>query len=121
MMGVGMKKQQGLSLIGLIVVGGLLVFVAIVGMKLLPAYIEYFTIQKHLRELARSPDSSTPKQIMEAFDKRAQIDDITALVGKELDITKNGNSVTITASYEKKVPLFSNISILIDFEATGGR
>lgn len=120
-MGVGMKKQRGLSLIGLILVGGILVFVAIIGMKVTPAYIEYFTIQKHLRELARSPDSSTPKQMMEAFDKRAQIDDITAIVGKDLDISKVGNSVTVSAAYEKKVPLFANISVLIDFEATGGR
>ncbi len=120
-MGVGMRKQRGLSLVGLIVVGGILVLVAIVGMKVTPAYIEYFTIQKHLRELARSPDSSTPKQMMEAFDKRAQIDDITALVGKDLDISKVGNSVTVSAAYEKRVPLFANISVLIDFEATGGR
>lgn len=120
-MGVSMRKQRGLSLIGLILVGGILVFVAIIGMKVTPAYIEYFTIQKHLRELARSPDSSTPKQMMEAFDKRAQIDDITALQGKDLDISKNGNSVTISAAYEKKVPLFANISVLIDFETASGR
>lgn len=120
-MGVGMRKQRGLSLLGLILVGGILVLIAIVGMKVAPAYIEYFTIQKHLRELARSPDSSTPKQMMEAFDKRSQIDDITAIQGKDLDITKNGNVVSISASYEKKVPLFGNISVLIDFEATSGR
>ena len=55
-MGVGMRKQRGLSLLGLIVIGRILVLVAVVGMKVTPAYIEYFTIQKHLRELARSPD-----------------------------------------------------------------
>jgi hypothetical protein len=59
--------------------------------------------------------------MVEAFDKRSQIDDITAIRGKDLDIAKNGGSVTISAAYEKKVPLFANISVVIDFEAASSR
>jgi hypothetical protein len=116
-----MKKQRGLSLLGLIIGGGVLVFVAIVGMKVTPAYIEYFTIQKHLRELARSPDAASVKEIQNAFDKRADIDDITALKGSDLEITKNGNQVSISAYYEKKVPLFANVSALFEFEVSSAR
>jgi len=110
-----------LSLLGLIVVGAILVFVAIVGMKLAPAYIEYFTIRRTVRELARSPESMTVKDIMGSFDKHSQIDDISSIEGKDLEISKNGNSVTITAAYQRKVPLFANISVLIDFETVAGR
>jgi hypothetical protein len=113
-----MRRQRGLSLLGLIIGGGIVVFLAIVGMKVTPAYIEYFTIQKHLRELARSPDAASIKEIQNAFDKRADIDDITALKGADLNISKSGNQVYISASYEKKVPLFGNVSALFDFEVS---
>ncbi len=116
-----MRRQRGLSLLGLILVGGILVFVAIIGMKLVPAYIEYFTIQRTVRELSRSPESMTVRDIMGSFDKHSQIDDISSITGKDLEISKTGNSVTIVAAYQKKVPLFANISVLIDFEAVGGR
>ncbi len=116
-----MKRQRGLSLIGLIVGGGILVFVAIVGMKCVPAYIEYFTVQKHIRELARSPDSASVKEIQNNFDKRAGVDDVTSVQGKDLDITKTGNTVTISVSYERKVPLFANVSALFEFDVSSGR
>lgn len=110
-----MKKQQGLSLIGLIFVGGVLVFLAILGMKVLPSYVEFFTIQKHIKELGRS--GGAPKEIQMNFDKRASIDDITSISGRDLEVTKNGDSVEISASYEKRVPLFANVSLLFEFEA----
>lgn len=116
-----MKRQRGLSLIGLIIVGGVLVFVAIVGMRCVPVYIEYFTIQKHLRELARSPDSASVKEIQNNFDKRAGVDDITSVQGKDLDITKTGNAVTLSVSYQRKVALFYNVSVLFDFDVSSGR
>ncbi|MCW5626176.1 MAG: DUF4845 domain-containing protein [Burkholderiales bacterium] len=114
-----MRRQRGLSLIGLIVVGGLLVFAALLAMKLLPVYMEYFTIKKHVTELARSSAGASIKEIQNNFDKRALVDDITALEGPDLEITKFGEQYQITASYSKKVPLFANISVLVDFEATG--
>lgn len=116
-----MKRQRGLSLIGLIFVGFLLFFAALVGMKALPAYIEYFTIKKHISELARGGEGTSPREIQGNFDKRASIDDITSIQGRDLEVTKNGESVSITASYAKKVPLFGHVSLCFDFEITSGR
>lgn len=112
-----MKKQQGLSLIGLIFVGGVLVFLAILGMKVLPSYVEFFTIQKHVKELGHSGAGMSAKDIQNNFDKRASIDDITSIQGRDLEVTKSGESVEISASYEKRVPLFANVSLLFAFEA----
>ena len=51
-----MNKQRGVSLIGLLIVSGVLVFFAIIGFKLLPSYIEYFTIKRIVSDIAHSPE-----------------------------------------------------------------
>lgn len=113
------KRQHGLSLIGLIVTSGVLVFLALLAMKVVPAYTEYFTILKNIKAVA-AQGGSTVKEIQGNFGKRADIDDITAVDGKELDCEKNGDRWIVSVTYQKKVPLFSNVSLLFDFEATSG-
>lgn len=111
-------QQQGATVVGMILIAGAIVFVAIMALKLVPAYIEYATIQNHLRELARAPDtrSATPGEIMTAFNRRAQIDDITVINGRDLDISREGSDVVLSASYETRIKLVGNISACIDFE-----
>ena len=41
-----MRKQSGLSLLGMLIVCIVIVFVAIGGLKVTPAYLEYFHIKK---------------------------------------------------------------------------
>ena len=57
----------------------------------------------------------TVADVRKAFDRRAAVDDITALRPEDLEITKEGNEIVISFAYEKRIPLFYNISVLIDF------
>ncbi len=47
-----------------------------------------------------------------------QLEGITAINGDDIEITKSGNNVIISASYQVKVPLFKNYTLLIDFNPT---
>ncbi len=53
-----MKKQQGLSLIGMILVSAVVIGLAVVGMKVVPSVIEYYTIVKHIKAIANSGAST---------------------------------------------------------------
>jgi hypothetical protein len=114
-----MKRQRGVTFVGMVFIAGLIVFGAIVGIKLIPAYIEYATIVNHLRELGNSADGKgTPKEVQSAFAKRAQIDDIQSVSPTDLEVIKEGNAVVLTLNYSTKIPLFGNLSACIDFVAT---
>lgn len=115
-----MKKQLGVSLSGLILVCFMLVFVALLGFKLFTPYSQYFTLVKTFKILAVNPEvkSGTRGQAMGVWSRYAQIDNITAITGDDIEITKEGNEVVLSASYSVKVPLFANISIMIDFTPT---
>jgi hypothetical protein len=115
-----MRQQQGLSLIGLIIISAVLVFVAVIGFKLLPAYIEYFTIKRVVSDLAQGREvrGGAPRDVMNAFDRRAQIDNISSIRGSDLEVTKQGDGFAVVATYSVRVPLFGNLNACIDFEAS---
>ena len=115
-----MKQQRGLSLIGLLIVCALIAAAALIGFKLLPAYIEYFAVKRAITDIASGSElrGGSVRDASIAFTRRAQISDISSIKASDLEITKQGDGFSILANYQRCVPLFSNISICIDFEAS---
>ena len=114
-----MRRQRGISLIGLLIVSAVLVLVAIMGFKLLPSYIEYFTVKKMLKAMEESGDlKGTVRDIRNAFDKRNAIEDVKNVRPDDLEITKEGGEAVVTANWSVRVPLVSNVSACLDFMAT---
>ncbi len=109
--------QRGVSLGGLLVGLFVLAILALLGMRLIPAYIEYGTAKNAIQAIARERTGATPVEIRRAFDSRAAIDDITAVKASDLDITKEGGEVVISFAYRKEVPLFMNVGVYMDFAA----
>jgi hypothetical protein len=94
-----------------------IVFIAIIGMKLVPAYIEYFTIKKAITGMTQSGElrGGSVADVRKAFDRRAAVDSITIVQPQDLEVTKEGNEIVVAFAYEKRIPLFYNISVVIDF------
>ncbi len=113
-----MDKQRGLSLIGLLITSAVVVFFALVGFKLLPSYIEYWTIQRIVSDLGRSPElrGTSILSVQNAFDRRATIDNVTSVKGRDLEVNKVGEGFEIATNWSTRVPLFSNINACLDFE-----
>ena len=110
-----MKNQRGVTLFGMVVVCVVIVFVAIGGLKIAPAYIEYFKVKKAIAGVAQTTSRGTVGEVRQAFDRRAVIDDIDVIAGRDLEITKEGNEIVISFSYPKRISLFGNINVVIDF------
>jgi hypothetical protein len=111
-------RQRGVSLGGLIVVLFILIFVALLGFKLIPPYMEYLQIKKNFKSIAASPEvrNGTRAQFDQAWSRYATIDNINSVDGSEIEFTKEGGEVVISAAYSVKVPLFANLSACIDFK-----
>jgi hypothetical protein len=107
---------------GMVVVCIILVFGAIGGLKIAPAYIEFLNVKKAVAGIVQGGEArGTVADIRKAFDKRTQVDDITVLTGQDLEITKEGNDVVVSFAYPKKITLFGNVSLLIDFAGASNR
>lgn len=116
-----MKKQQGVSLTGLLMVLIVLALGGLVGAKLAPAYIDYFGIQKIFAAMEQSGDltSMSAKDLRISFNKRGSIDNIRSISGDDIQITKRPDGKAImSAEYSVKVPIAANVSVVIDFSVS---
>jgi Domain of unknown function (DUF4845) len=111
-----MRKQKGLGIVSIFLLLVLLVGGAIVAMKCFPVYLEYFALKKTFAALRAEGKDATPKAIKEKFNARRAIDDFKSVNADDLEISKEGGQTVVTADYQVVVPLFSNISLLLDFK-----
>jgi hypothetical protein len=88
-------------------------------MKLIPAYTEYFTIQKILRDIGSDPNikSLSNGEIRDKFNKRAMIDNITTVKSTDLDISRESGLTIVSVEYPFQTKLVGNISLLVEFAA----
>lgn len=114
-----MNRQKGVSLSGLLIISVLLIAVVLIGFKVFPAYAEFFKVRSAITEISRSPEArGSTKEMQAAFDRRATIDSISAITSRDLEFTKGPNGYSVQAVWSVKVPLFSNVSACLDFEAS---
>lgn len=114
------QKQKGISLSSLLIWSLILILGAIFGMKLVPAYIEHAAIKKHLTAIVQDTNlqNADPNQIRLTFNKRAQVDNIKTISGQDIKINRENGRTILSTKYTTKIPLASNVSLSIDFEAT---
>lgn len=115
-----MKKQQGMSIYMLMYVFITLGFVGYIALKCFNPMMEYLSVQKVLSSMAsvELKDGSSVADIRKGFERRAIIDNITTIKKEDLEIVKEGNDTIVTAEWSVKLPLFSMVSIVIDFKAS---
>ena len=116
------KRQRGLSMLGFLFVAAVVVTCVMIGFRVMPAYIEYYSVNKALEEaLANTKDLNSAAEVRSAFQKRADAGYIESVNGKDLEVTKNKNEVTASVSWTRKLPLVANVSLLLDFDASATR
>jgi hypothetical protein len=114
------NRQQGITLMGLIAGAVVLIFVALLGMKLVPAYLEYAAVKKAVAGIAGDTRGrgASVADLRRAFENRSSIDDISSVKSSDLEISKEGNEYVVSAAWRREIPLFANLGIYIDFAAS---
>ncbi|MFA7270262.1 MAG: DUF4845 domain-containing protein [Sterolibacterium sp.] len=119
-MTLSIRRQRGIGILSLLIGGGLLFFIAVLGMKVAPDVLGYFTVLKNVKATAHDPGmaGASVSQVRSAYLKRAQVEGGTSVNAEDIEITKEGNEIVLSFAYSKKIPLFANVSLLIDFEGS---
>lgn len=113
-----MKNQRGVALSGLLLWSIVLVLVAVLGMKVVPTYVEYAKTLKDTKAVvAQIGQDASVTDVRKAYEKYAEIDQLT-MPSSQLEIFKDGGKIVIEFAYEKRIPLFANISLLIAYKGS---
>ena len=111
----GRRGQRGITLFGLLFWAIIVGFFALIGMRVLPALNEYFTIKRTVNKIAT--EGSTVPEIRAAFERQKDIEySISSISGKDLSITKDNDKVVVSFAYDKEIELMKPVYLLIKFE-----
>lgn len=111
------RAQRGITLIGLLAWAFVICVVALIGMKVTPAVLEYQTITRMVNKAANE-GGSTVAEIRAAYDRAAQIEyGVEAIKSSgDLDITKENEKIVIRFAYDKEIELIDPVYLVIKFE-----
>jgi hypothetical protein len=115
------RNERGLTMIGFLFVAGVIVLFVIVGFRVLPSYVEYYSVEKVLQSTLREEPSASQAELKRALSKRIQAEYIDSVNAGDLVVTRDGNQLVATLSWQKVLPMIANASILLEFEARAVR
>jgi hypothetical protein len=113
------NRQGGLTMTGFLLTAIVAVAVVMIGFRMVPPYIEYFTVKKIMaKTLDDSKQGFSLYQFRRDFDLKASADYIDSVKGSDIEVSKEGNNLVATASWTRTLHLVGNVSLLLEFEAT---
>ena len=112
--------QRGATMIGFLFMAVVLIAIALLAMKLAPAYIEFYSVKNILAAMGQDSEIKTMSKadIRNSFSKRANVGYVTVVKPDDLTIDRSGGKTIISADYEYRTPLIANISLVVDFSAS---
>jgi hypothetical protein len=114
-----MRKQSGISLMSLILTLAVLGFLGVMAAKLMPAYVEYFTVKKIFSAMEQAGDlKGSVRDIRASYEKRNAIEDVKSVRGDDLEVSKEGGEAVISANWSVRIPMVSNVNACLDFSVT---
>lgn len=112
-----MKTQRGLTLLGLIFFLILAAMAAWVAFKIVPAYIDYYTVQHSLENVVRDTDDQTNESLRKTFDARLNVNFIRDITARDLVIEREDGVLTLSVLISRKERLVGGVSVCVDLEA----
>lgn len=120
-------RQRGLTAISMAVVILVVLFFALIAIRLFPVYLDNYKVSSHLKHLAEDGDVKTlsDKDILKTFFKRMQLDDVESVKPENVFIehdTHGKGSIVLSVEYEVRRHVLGNVDMVVSFddEAVGG-
>lgn len=114
------SRQRGATLIGIVVILGILGFALYGAIRLVPVYFEYMAVARALEQTAKehagAPTSAV--DLRNSLERRWTIEDIHSLQPKDVEIKKAGTGMSMRAWYRAETPFIGNVSLVADFDKT---
>lgn len=111
-------RQQGITVIGMIIVAAFLGVFVFAILKVMPFYLEQMKIVSILGDVKRNMDGNAPTvlQIRSALAKRFDIEMVTGIDSRDIAIKKSGNGYLVQAKYERRAPYFANLYLVVEID-----
>ena len=112
------ERQRGMTFLGLMILLSFIGVFIYAGIKLAPVYLQGYKVMKAVGDLPHETEGGAvnPATIVRALEKRFDIEDITEVNPREVEINKTDTGYAVHATYDVTVPFVGNLSFLVHFD-----
>lgn len=113
----GAHRQRGMTMMSWLIVLGITVFFILIGIKMVPTYLENYSIRQVLQNMEndRSVRKMTPAEMRVSFKKRLRINSVYDFDKSALKIKKENEGKKILVDYEVRKPIAGNVAVVMSF------
>ena len=111
------SKQNGFTLVGLILVLALIGIITLSILKIFPVYMEHLAVKTAIEaiETDQTLKRLTVGQIRELFRKKLDMNQVTSINAKDAKINRSLSDITMKVEYEVRKDYIGNVDIVMSF------
>lgn len=113
------RAQEGMTLIGFILVLAVAGVFIYMGMKLIPMYSEYFAVKKAMEGMARDSGMAgyDAAKVKDLFFRRLDVSYSENVKPENVKLVRRDSGWLMTVNYEVRRPLIANVDVVGRFDA----
>ena len=113
-------KQRGMTVIGMLLLIIVIAFVALIGMKVVPMYIQMFTVKSTIESIRKEPQLAqmSTTDIQNAIQKRFDIGYVDNITARDLKIRNDRGGRVLDLVYQDERDLFYGLSVVLKVKET---
>lgn len=110
-------KQGGMSLIGFIIILAMVIFFSYVGMRIVPLYMEYYSVVSAMNGVASERGSAnlSPYDVRVKVLNRLYVSYSENVKEKHIKLTRR-DGVHLRIAYEVRTPVIGNLDVIAKFD-----
>ena len=115
------RNQKGLTLVGFLIVLGVILFFAYSAMRVVPMYLEYHALANAMDKLVQDPTAKdlSPAKIKQNIKMSLWASYASQNIKeKDMRISKKDGAVVVRVAYEVRKEFLGNIDIIGSFDRT---
>ena len=113
------QRQRGATFLGIVIILLILGTALYAGIRLVPVYLEYTKVVRALEQVRdehSAMDKTSPQMIRNSLERRWDVEDISRIGWKEVDIRKVTDGYEVEAAYDAEEPFAANLYLLVKFD-----
>ena len=113
-------KQNGMTVIGMLLLLIVIAFVALILMKVVPMYMQYYTVKSTIESIRKEPQLAqmTTQDIQNGIQKRFDIGYVENLTAKDLKVRNESGGRVLDLVYQDERELFYGLFVTLKVNET---
>lgn len=114
------SSQRGMTVIGMLLLIIMLAFIALIAMKVVPLYVQYYTIKSTIESIRKEPQLAqmSTQDIQAGIQKRFDIGYVENVKARDLKVRSESGGRVLDLVYQDERPLFYGLSVILKVNET---